>query len=87
MANTSETPRLAHHTTARVQPGHRVEITVPGLEAGQDVDIFLIARPSEPTDRRTVLEFLNALPPGPRSAATWSEIEEQLQEGRDGWDR
>jgi hypothetical protein len=37
--------------------------------------------------RRSVLEFLDALPPGPRSAPSWDEIERQFQEERDAWDR
>ena len=41
----------------------------------------------EAPPRRSVLEFLDALPPGPRSAPTWEEIERQFQEERDAWDR
>lgn len=37
--------------------------------------------------RRSVLDFLDALPPGPRSAPTWDEIERRFQEERDAWDR
>jgi hypothetical protein len=33
------------------------------------------------------LEFLEALPPGPRSYPTWEEIERRIQEERDAWDR
>jgi hypothetical protein len=87
MANASDELRLAHHTTARVQSGSRVEVTVPGLEEGQDVDVFLIAKSTSLSEHISVLEFLDALPPGPRSAATWSEVEEQFQEGREGWGR
>ena len=42
---------------------------------------------SEFPPRRSVLEFLDALPPGPRSAPTWDEIERRFQEERDAWDR
>jgi hypothetical protein len=41
----------------------------------------------EALPRRSVLEFLDALPPGPRSAPTWDEIERQFREERDEWER
>jgi hypothetical protein len=43
--------------------------------------------PQAPPQGRSVLEFLDALPPGPRSAPTWDEIERRFQEERDAWDR
>ncbi len=42
---------------------------------------------SELPPSRSVLEFLDALPPGPRSAPTWDEIERRFQEERAAWDR
>jgi hypothetical protein len=79
--------RTAFHVTARVQSGNKIEITAPELREGQDVDVFLVPRPSESLPRRSVLELLDSLPPGPRSAPTWDEIERRFQEGRDSWDR
>ncbi len=86
MATASDGPHPALHLTARVQPGSKIEITAPGLLEGQEVDVFLVPRtPAAPT--RSVLEFLDALPPGPRSASNWDEIERRFQEERDAWDR
>ena len=68
MATASDGLRTALHTTARVQSGNKIEITAPELKEGQDVDVFLIPRPSVSGPRRSVLEFLDSLPPGPRSA-------------------
>jgi hypothetical protein len=79
--------RIALHTTARVQSGNKIEISVAEFQEGQDVDVFLIPRPSRPHEGRSVLEFLDSLPPGPRSAPTWDEIEQQFQEERGAWDR
>ena len=87
MATATDGLRTVLHTTARVQPGNKIEITAPDLIEGQDVDVFLIPRPSEAHPRRSVLELLDALPPGPRSAPTWDEIERQFQAERDEWDR
>ena len=58
-------------------------------EAGTSPEGFT-ARPegiSEMPPLRSVLEFLDALPPGPRSAPTWDEIERRFQEERNAWDR
>jgi PIN domain nuclease of toxin-antitoxin system/antitoxin (DNA-binding transcriptional repressor) of toxin-antitoxin stability system len=72
---TSEGLRTAIHTTARVQPGSKIEITALGLREGQDVDVFLIPRPPQAAPRCTALELLDFLTPGPRSVRTWDENE------------
>ena len=89
MSTASEALQAAFHLTARVQSGSRIEITAPDLSEGQEVEVFLIPRvpAPAPAPRPTAIEFLDALPPGPRSAETWDEIDRQLQEGRDSWDR
>ncbi len=87
MSTTTDGLRIALHTTARVQSGNKIEITAPELKEGQDVDIFLIPRPSPTHRHRSVLEFLDSLPAGPRSAPTWDGIERQFKEERDAWDR
>ena len=79
--------RSALHVTARVQAGNRIEISAPGLQEGDDVDVYLVPRASETASRRSVLEFLDSLPSGPRSAPTWEEVERRFQEERDAWDR
>jgi hypothetical protein len=86
MSTTTDGLRAALHTTARVQSGNKIEITAPELKEGQDVDVFLIPRPPATQPPRSVLQFLDSLPPGPRSARTWDEIERQFQEERDAWD-
>ena len=74
MATASEGLRMALHATARVRAGNKIEITAPTLEEGQDVDVFLIPRPSEPL--RIVpslnswipcLRVLGVRPPGKKS--------------------
>ena len=79
--------RTALHTTARVQTGSKIEITAPELKEGQDVDVFLIPRPPATEPRPSVVKFLDSLPPGPRGAPTWDELERQFREERDAWDR
>jgi hypothetical protein len=77
----------ALHVTARVQSGNKIEISAPGLHEGQDVDVYLVPRPAATPSRPSVLEFLDSLPEGPRSAPTWDEVERQFQQQRDAWDR
>jgi hypothetical protein len=87
MAMPTDSLRAALYTTARVQSGNKIEIQAAELREGQDVDVFLIPRPMPAHARRSVLEFLDSLPPGPRSAPTWDEIERRFQEERGAWDR
>lgn len=84
--------QTALRVTTRVLPGHRVEIVAPELPDGEAVDVFVVMpTPLQSTKpaRTTVslMEFLDSLPPGPRSAATWEEVESNLQEDRNSWDR
>jgi hypothetical protein len=87
MATINDGLEAALHITARVQAGSKIEITAPGLKVGQDVEVFLIPRPLKTESGRSVLEFLDSLPPGPRSAPTWDEVDRQFHEERDAWDR
>lgn len=83
--------QAALRLTARVLPGHRLEIESPELPEGEDVEVFVITEKPAQAEPRvatpTLMEFLASLPPGPRSAPTWEEIERTLQEDRDAWDR
>jgi len=86
--------QAALRITTRVLPGHRVEIVAPELIDGEAVEVFVVmpeaahkpeSEPAAPA--QSLMEFLDALPPGPRSAPTWEEIEHTLQEERNAWDR
>ena len=75
------------HISTRVLAGHRVEVVDPALQVGEAVDVYVVPRRSARVSRTSILEFLDSLPEGPRSAATWEEIEKRLKEDRDSWDR
>ncbi len=85
--------QAALRLTTRVLPGHRLEIVAPELADGEAVDVFVVLpRPAEaqtPAAKAPVslMDFLDALPPGPRSAPTWEALESNLQKERDAWDR
>ena len=68
-----------------VLPGSRIEVTAPGLPEGQLVQIVVQFDP--PPKQGGILEFLDSLPQGPRSAKSWEEFEELFQAERNSWDR
>jgi hypothetical protein len=78
--------RNAIQVQTTVLPGPRVEITNPNLPVGEQVEVVIVL-PERPRSGIGVLDFLDALPQGPRSAATWEQIEQNLQAERDSWDR
>jgi hypothetical protein len=78
----------ALHTTTRVLPGNRIELTSPEFVEGQTVDVFVVPQ-NTPLKKRTqsLMEFINSLPPGPRMAKTWEDLDRMIKEERDSWDR
>ena len=78
----------SQHFTAQVLPGGRIEIASEGLVEGQTVDIVVVPRPpSTGTQPQSLQELFDSFPPGPRSAATWEELDRHFQEERNSWDR
>lgn len=73
---------LAIRQTVRVLPGHRVEIVVPELAVGEIVEEVVSPRPAPAEAGRSIVEFLESLPAGPRAFATWDEYEQHLRELR-----
>ena len=70
-----------------VLPGHRLEVTAPELPEGARVEVIVVL-PGRPEPQfGSALEFLEALPPGPRAFKTWEEYDHHLREERNSWDR
>lgn len=84
--------QAALRVTTRVLPGNRVEIVAPELTEGDAVEVFVVmpeaaAKPQPEAEKPdSIWELIQSLPPGPRSASTWEEIERSLQEDRASWD-
>jgi hypothetical protein len=81
-----------------VLPGHRIEVVAPELPEGARVELTVVLpeiaakgmKPDEsPKVYGSMIEFLDALPPGPtpRLFPTWEEYEKFLQEEKDAWER
>jgi hypothetical protein len=79
--------QTAFRIQTTILPGHRIEIAAPELPEGQPVEVVvLVPAPATPPGP-SLLEFLDSLPPGPRSFPTWEEMERHFQEERDAWER
>lgn len=74
-----------------VLPGHRIEVIAPELIEGEAIELIVLSEPVPPPNKPegclSTLDFIDSLPPGPRSAASWEEIERSFREERDSWDR
>ena len=74
----------ALHVRTTVQPGGRVEVASPELEAGQTVDVVVTR--SSSTERRSVVDIL-AEAQGHRLFKTGKEVDDYIKEERASWDR
>ncbi len=70
-----------------ILPGHRLEMSAPELPEGAKVEVIVVL-PEQPVPaRRSMLEFLATLPPGPLLFKTPEEANQYLREERDSWER
>ena len=74
----------ALHIRTTVQPGGKVEIASPELEAGQSVDVVVTHTSS--TERRSVVDIL-AEAPGHLVFKTAAEVKAYLAEEKEAWGR
>jgi len=79
--------QAALRMTTRVLPGSRVEVVAPELREGESVEVRLVVNRSSESPSRSMFELTDSLPPGPRSAASWEEIERSFQEERKEWEQ
>ena len=70
-----------------VLPGRRIEVCNPELPEGGTVEVTVIVPDGIAPARRTILDYLDSLPVGPRSYPSWEEFEKGLQTEKDAWDR
>ncbi len=70
-----------------VLPGHRIDVSSPDLPEGSPVELIVLVPTETPRPRRSVLEVLDSLPPGPRLFKDADEVDRYLQLERDSWDR
>lgn len=72
-----------------VLPGKRIEVTVPELAEGEEVELIVMLPEREaeaPRQFESVIDFLNSLKPVQRTPEEWAEVEREFQEERNSWD-
>ena len=74
----------ALHIRATVQPGGRVEIASPELEAGQTVDVVISPTPT--SSARSAWQIISE-GPGHRLFKTAKEVDDYIAQERASWDR
>jgi hypothetical protein len=78
-------------TTLRMEttilPGHRLEVSDPKLPEGVKVEVIVVLPEKAAPARRSMLEFLATLPPGPLLFKTPEDANRYIQEERDSWER
>ena len=74
----------ALHIRTTVQPGGKVEIASPELEAGQTVDVVVLHESS--VKGRSIMEILNSGPER-RLFQTAEEVKAYLAQEKASWDR
>jgi hypothetical protein len=76
----------ALHITATIQAGNRIELQIPDGGIGDTVEVFVIlADKSLPTKQKSILTMIDTIH-SHQPVRTAAEIEQQIQEARDGWE-
>ncbi len=70
----------------KILPGHRLEIRAPELPEGAQVEVIVLWPKKTVSPRRSMLEFLATLPPGPLLFPTPEDANRYLQEERQSWE-
>jgi hypothetical protein len=80
----------AIHITTTIQPGNKIELQIPESGIGETVEVFVIlgnkaTNRSIPANQQSILATLATIH-SQQPTRTAEEIEQQIQEARDGWD-
>lgn len=70
-----------------ILPGHRIEVSAPELPEGARVEVIVVLPKAPTAPRRSMLDFLATLPPGPLLFRTPEDANQYVHEERDSWDR
>ena len=74
-------------TTTTVLPGNRVEITSPQLREGDRVQVVVELEVDPIAGRKSALDIINEYHGTGAARRTAQQIDAELQEERDSWDR
>ncbi|HMB96800.1 MAG TPA: hypothetical protein VKK61_12230 [Tepidisphaeraceae bacterium] len=74
------------HVKTQVLPGNRIEVTAADLKVGQDVEVTIQPIQSNSKSTGGILDFIDSLPPGTKTAEEWEAFEREFQQERNSWD-
>jgi predicted metal-dependent RNase len=82
--------KSALHITTTIQPGNKIELQIPESGIGDTVEVFVILKDkatnrSIPAGQQSILATIDTIH-SQQPTRTAEEIEQQIQEARDGWD-
>lgn len=78
--------RPALHITTTIQAGNRIELQITNAGIGDTVEVFVIlADKSLPAKQKSILTMIDTIH-SQQPVRTAAEIEQQIQEARDGWE-
>jgi hypothetical protein len=78
----------ALHITTTIQPGNKIELQIPDGGIGDTVEVFVILADkatTPPPIRQSILATIDSIH-SQQPSRTAAEIEQQIQEARDGWE-
>ncbi len=69
-----------------ILPGHRLEISDPGLPEGATVQVIVLLPEKPQPAKQSMLDYLKALPPAPLMFPTPADADRYMREERDSWE-
>jgi hypothetical protein len=73
----------------RTLAGKRLEVTIPELNEGEEVEIIVLRTQEDSlslSKPNTLSNFLQTIAPGPRPFQTWEEYERALKQEKEEWE-
>lgn len=81
--------QVAIRLKTHVLPGKRVEFSSPDLNEGEEIELIVLKPDVAASVPRfaSALDYLNSLPPLHRTAEEWEQVEREIREEKDAWER
>ena len=76
-----------YRTTAKVGAGHRIELVLPDVAEGDEIEVIVLPCASTGDPIASAFSIIENLDLPIRDSDYWEEREGELRESRDSWDR
>ena len=77
----------AIHIQTTILPGGKIEVSAPELPPGKRANVFVVIEDEEPQEKRHVLDMRSSTFSGHRLFQTAEEVDANIREERDSWER